>query len=266
VAVGRACQQLADAIGRSLFGARRVISIDLGVMSHHQSLTELLGAAPGYLGHDRDLPLQRLNQMPSSVLYLSGLERAHGSITAVVGQALDDGYFTEANGRKIYVSDAVVIMGVSCDCADDRPIGFASGAGTRAPAPQLDQIVGHAIVEGADIIVAQADVERALRMDTTADDLLDDLRRRASGMGVRLVWDGDVVSHVRDRGAHLGWRAVERAVEREVISLLLRAAKSPITGSKRLLATESGEIDLVDEVEPQEPGPDIGAMAKQSQA
>jgi ATP-dependent Clp protease ATP-binding subunit ClpC len=106
-----AADGLAELIARTLFGrSTSVIDTDLAGMTEDQSISTLLGSAPGLIGSDRALPLHALRRAPWQVVLFRGIDRCAVSIRDTITQALERGAFTDAMGRRLPLGAAVVLL------------------------------------------------------------------------------------------------------------------------------------------------------------
>ena len=102
---------LAEVVARTLFGrSTSVIDIDLAGMTEDQSISTLLGSAPGLIGSDRALPLHALRRTPWQVVLFRGIDRCAVSIRDTITQALEEGSFTDSMGRRLPLGAAVVLL------------------------------------------------------------------------------------------------------------------------------------------------------------
>ena len=75
------------------------------------SVSRLIGAPPGYVGHDEGGQLtEAVRRRPYAVVLLDEVEKAHGDVFNVLLQLLDDGRLTDGQGRTVDFSNAVLIM------------------------------------------------------------------------------------------------------------------------------------------------------------
>jgi ATP-dependent Clp protease ATP-binding subunit ClpA len=135
--------ELAKAIAEFLFGdEKKMIRID---MSEYQdggvSVDKLIGMPRGIVGSERGgLLTNQLKDNPCSVILLDEIEKASPTLLNVFLQAFDEGWITDGRGKRVYLSDAVVIMTSNAGSEHFRklqsPMGFRSG---QLP---LDQIQG----------------------------------------------------------------------------------------------------------------------------
>jgi ATP-dependent Clp protease ATP-binding subunit ClpC len=118
-------EELAVAIAETLLGdPGRVVEFDFGQLDRSEDVNTLLGAPPAYIGFGEHLPLHDLARMPWSVLVCKNVDGCHPQVLEVLAQALEDGFLTERSGRRIYLSDAVVILSAPSKAAAKRPPGF----------------------------------------------------------------------------------------------------------------------------------------------
>ena len=140
--------ELAKALAAFLFGTdRKMIRID---MSEYQDGTsgvdKLIGSARGIVGSDRGGVLtNQLRDHPYSVVLLDEIEKASPSILNLFLQAFDEGWITDGRGRRVYLSDAVVIMTSNLGAEHFRrlenPFGF------RNAEVGLEEVRGHVMRE-----------------------------------------------------------------------------------------------------------------------
>jgi ATP-dependent Clp protease ATP-binding subunit ClpC len=104
--------ELARAIASELFGTEEaLVRIDLTEYTESHTVSRLLGAPPGYSGHDEPGQLtEPVRRRPYSVVLFDEFEKAHGDVAAILLQILDDGRVTDAKGRAIDFRHAIVIL------------------------------------------------------------------------------------------------------------------------------------------------------------
>jgi ATP-dependent Clp protease ATP-binding subunit ClpC len=104
--------ELARAIASELFGTEEaLVRIDLTEYTESHTVSRLLGAPPGYSGHDEPGQLtEPVRRRPYSVVLFDEFEKAHGDVASILLQILDDGRVTDAKGRAIDFRHAIVIL------------------------------------------------------------------------------------------------------------------------------------------------------------
>ena len=127
--------ELAKAVAEFLFGdEKKMIRVD---MSEYQdgavAVEKLIGMPRGIAGSDRGGVLtNQVKDHPYSVVLLDEVEKASSSLLNLFLQAFDEGWLTDGRGRRVYFSDAIVIMTSNIGSEHfhklTSPLGFLSGA------------------------------------------------------------------------------------------------------------------------------------------
>ena len=104
--------ELAKALAEFLFDDEgRVIRLDMSEYMEKHAVSRLIGAPPGYVGHDQGGYLtEAVRRHPYSVVLFDEIEKAHPEVFNVLLQVLDDGRLTDGKGRTVNMSNTLVIM------------------------------------------------------------------------------------------------------------------------------------------------------------
>ena len=104
--------ELAKALADALFGTEdALVRIDLSEFTEAHTVSRLLGAPPGYAGHDEPGQLtEPVRRRPYCVVLFDELEKAHPDVANVLLQILDDGRVTDAKGRTIDFRHALIVL------------------------------------------------------------------------------------------------------------------------------------------------------------
>ncbi|HEY5340627.1 MAG TPA: ATP-dependent Clp protease ATP-binding subunit, partial [Candidatus Aquilonibacter sp.] len=104
--------ELAKALAQALFGTEEaLVRIDLSEFTEAHTVSRLLGAPPGYAGHDEPGQLtEPVRRRPYCVILFDELEKAHPDVANVLLQILDDGRVTDAKGRTIDFRHALIVL------------------------------------------------------------------------------------------------------------------------------------------------------------
>ena len=126
--------ELAKAVAEFLFGDdKKMVRID---MSEYQdgavAVDKLIGMPRGIVGSERGgLLTNQLKDNPFTVVLLDEVEKASPNLLNLFLQAFDEGWITDGRGKRVYLSDSVVIMtsniGSECFRKLTNPLGFLSG-------------------------------------------------------------------------------------------------------------------------------------------
>lgn len=103
---------LTKALAEFLFDdSRAMIRFDMSEYQERHSLSRMIGAPPGYVGHDAGGQLtEALRRKPFSILLFDEVEKAAKEILTVMLQLMDDGRITDGQGRVVDARNCIVVM------------------------------------------------------------------------------------------------------------------------------------------------------------
>lgn len=231
--------ETAKALAEFLFGdSSALIPIDMSEYMEAHSVSRLVGAAPGYVGHDEGGQLTNaVARKPYSVILFDEVEKAHPQVLNVLLQLLEEGRLTDGSGRTVDFSNCYVIAtsnAGSFDASRNVP-GFVSRTDRSAEyANAIKSTFAPELRNRFDEIVVFSDL--------TVDDLAEVVRIQVADMAERLREsrllagdaEGDMV-HVSDdavrliadrAAAGMGARDVRRILTREVEDQIAEAILS----------------------------------------
>ena len=104
--------ELAKALAEFLFDDENaVVRVDMSEFMEKHAVSRLIGAPPGYVGHDDGGVLTNaVREKPYSVVLFDEVEKAHPDIFNVLLQLLDDGRLTDSKGQLVDFKNTIVIM------------------------------------------------------------------------------------------------------------------------------------------------------------
>ena len=219
---------LARALAVSWFGSEKaLLKFDMSEYQEQHTTARLLGAPPGYLGHDEGGQLtEAVRRRPYSVVLFDEIEKAHPDIQNILLQILEDGQLTDAMGRKADFRNTIVLitsnLGARFLAGQSAPLGFAAGS-EAVFEKQAAQAVEEAKKWFRPELVGRLDeliVFRPLSdesMSAIAEKMLCRLEVRAARSGYQLRHTPQVgaVLAARARSAY-GARELRRQVDRAV--------------------------------------------------
>jgi ATP-dependent Clp protease ATP-binding subunit ClpC len=259
--------ETAKAIAECLFHSPHAMTrLDLSEYAESHAIARLVGAPPGYVGHEAGGQLtEAIRKRPYQVLLLDEIEKAHRDVLEAFLQVFDEGRMTDGRGRTVDFTNAVIVMTSNLGADVARPtsrgrIGFGAKeqrdtrayeealcAAARGALPpelynRIDEVLAFAPLGRADV------AEVARRMLRVLGEELEAAR------GVRLdVSDGAIEALLAGGGfdAELGARPMRRAigrlVEAPIAEMVLRGELEQ--GDVALVDVEDGRV-IVDAVRP----------------
>ncbi|MCO8271781.1 ATP-dependent Clp protease ATP-binding subunit [Actinoplanes sp. TRM 88003] len=119
---------LGRALAAFLFGSEdALIQLDMSEFQETHTVSRLVGAPPGYVGHDEGGQLtEKVRRMPFSVVLFDEIEKAHPDIFHTLLQILEDGRLTDGQGRTVDFKNTVIILTTNLGTGATAPAGFGS--------------------------------------------------------------------------------------------------------------------------------------------
>lgn len=126
--------QLAKIIAKQMFDSEdSLIRIDMSEYMEKFAVSRLIGAPPGYVGHDEGGQLtEKVRRKPYSVVLLDEIEKAHPEVFNLLLQVLDDGQLTDSMGRKVNFKNTIVIMTSNTGSRQLKEFGAGVGFNTKS--------------------------------------------------------------------------------------------------------------------------------------
>lgn len=142
--------QLAKILARELFDSEEsLIRLDMSEYMEKFTTSRLIGAPPGYVGHEEGGQLtERVRRKPYSVVLLDEIEKAHPDVFNMLLQVLDDGFLTDSLGRKVDFRNTIIIMTSNIGARQVKEFGQGVGFSTMAKTAQAEEYE-RSVVEGA---------------------------------------------------------------------------------------------------------------------
>ena len=221
--------ELARCLARFMFGRDdALIRIDMSEFMERHEVSKLVGAPPGYVGHESGGKLtEAVRRKPYSVVLFDEIEKAHPDVFNILLQVLDDGKLTDGQGRKVDFRNTVIIM-TSNVGAKEAQKGNSLGFGLSAESQsERDwERTKSIILEEANKTfrpeflnrIDEMAVFKPLSRDNLLkiiDTMLDDLSVRLDTKGVKINVADDVKAKILEKGykPKYGARPLRRAIQ-----------------------------------------------------
>ncbi|MGH3870735.1 MAG: ATP-dependent Clp protease ATP-binding subunit [Pseudonocardiaceae bacterium] len=220
--------ELARALAQTLFGSEeQLIRIDMSEFQDRHTVSRLIGAPPGYLGHeDAGQLTEAVRRTPYTVLLLDEIEKAHADVSNILLQIFDAGRLTDARGRTANFANAVIIM--TSNLGGDQLLAATSAGRSveEVREPLMASVRRHfrpEFLNRIDEIVLFSGLDRP-RLRTITELLLEQTRQRLRAQDITLRLDDDAIDWISDRGyqPEFGARPLRRAIGRELDRQLSR--------------------------------------------
>ncbi|MES1172966.1 MAG: ATP-dependent Clp protease ATP-binding subunit [Myxococcales bacterium] len=255
----------AKAIAEVLFHCDTAMTrVDLSEFSEPHSIARLIGAPPGYVGHEAGGQLtEAVRRRPYQVILLDELEKAHPDVLTSFLAVFDEGRLTDGRGRTVDFTNTVILMTSNLGAEESgstprRRVGFGNDEQDRADLEQ--RVVAAArsalapeLYNRIDEVLVFAPLGRD-EVREIARRLLDGVARAlAAQRGLRLDFGPEVVEFLLEHGGFdptLGARPMKRTIARLVEAPLaekiLRGELSPKSVLLLSVEGDSLECDVLD--------------------
>jgi len=142
---------LSKKLAESLFGSEdSLIRVDMSEFQEKHSLSRLIGSPPGYVGYNEGGQFtEKVRQNPYSLILFDEIEKGHKDIFNILLQILDDGYVTDASGRKINFTNTLIMMtsniGVKKSQDFNKSLGFSTKANEQSDKERIRSIISKSL-------------------------------------------------------------------------------------------------------------------------
>ncbi len=255
------------ALAQFLFGSRdAMIRFDMSEFLESHSVARLIGAPPGYVGHqDGGQLTDKIRRRPYQVVLFDEIEKSHRDVWNVLLQILDEGRLSDGKGRVVDFSNTLVVMtsnlGADAFRGDERRIGFAGAgaidsevmdrkalaAGQKAFPPELWNRIETRLVFRP---LARAEIHRIARLLVAERSTLLETERSIS-----FTASDEAIDYLIERGGfdpELGARPMRQAIAREFESGLAQRILSSdfVAGDQVVISLDKSGAGLVFEALP----------------
>jgi len=247
---------LTKALAEFLFDdAKAMIRFDMSEYQERHSLSRMIGAPPGYVGHDSGGQLtEALRRKPFSILLFDEVEKAAKEVLTVLLQLMDDGRITDGQGRIVDARNCIVVM--------TSNLGAEYLSRPNAESGRIDSTTRE-LVMGAlrnyflpeflnrisSVVIFNRLTKREIR--SIVDLRVSEIQKRlkSNGRDVKVEISPEVRDYLGDAGYSpaYGARPLARLIEKEVLNrlavLILRGAIRE--GETARVVLENGHVTVI---------------------
>lgn len=216
--------ELAKALAEVLFGNEKfLLRFDMSEYNDKSAVNKLIGSPPGYVGYDDGGKLtEAIRRHPYSVVLFDEIEKADSGIYNLFLQLMDDGFLTDAQGRKADFSNSVVIMtsNIGASLVGKKfGIGFykAEASDGAAVFGEVKKVFSPEFINRIDetVVFEKLDFSAAVRI---AKKYCDDIGKRALASGIEIEFSKEVITAAAKNGfdAEMGARPLQRYISEKI--------------------------------------------------
>lgn len=220
---------LAQCLAEEVFGQKdALIRIDMSEYMEKHTVSLLVGAPPGYVGHeDAGKLTEAVRRKPYSIVLFDEIEKAHPDVFNLLLQLLDEGRLTDRQGRMVDFKNTIIIM--TSNAGSRQLKDFGRGIGFSARATLSNEDAKSVIHKALDKTFSPEFLNRIDSIVTfnglSADSLrkilaleMQQLSERLARMGYQLQLSAEVEEMLIKKGydPQFGARPLKRVIVQEV--------------------------------------------------
>ena len=225
---------LAEALAKELFTSEdALIRYDMSEYSEAYSISKLIGSSPGYVGYDERIStLEKIRRHPYSVILLDEIDKAHPDILSLFLGAFENGFITDASGRKISFRNSYIIMTSNLgdkEILQNKNIGFANASNRNNIRQNLKKQFKEEFINRIDEIILFEHLGISA-LKEIAKLKISEVLQRASSIGINLEIDDnvyDLLSKEARNEIGFGARPLNRLIvskiEKPIADLIVKA-------------------------------------------
>jgi ATP-dependent Clp protease ATP-binding subunit ClpC len=221
--------EMAKSLARYLFDSEdALIRIDMSEYMEKFAVSRLVGAPPGYVGHEEGGQLtEKVRRKPYSVVLLDEIEKAHPDVFNILLQVLDDGILTDSLGRRVDFKNTILIMTSNIGTRELKKggqFGFGSqgskedyGSMKSTIEEALKRVFNPEFLNRIDDTIVFHQLEKKHIVEIV-DIQMRDLLKRVVSMGITIELTPEAKEFLADKGYDpaFGARPLRRALQRFV--------------------------------------------------
>jgi ATP-dependent Clp protease ATP-binding subunit ClpC len=239
---------LAKVLADFLFDSQdAIVRIDMSEYMEKHTISRLIGAPPGYVGHEEGGQLtERVRRKPYSIVLMDEIEKAHHDIFNVLLQLFDEGQLTDSLGRKVDFKNCIIIMTSNVGSRELKDFGTGVGFSTAARVSNKKKLEQN-VIESAlqrtfapeflnridDIVyfnsLEKEDISKIIEIE------LKKVLKRVNALGLEVEISKKAKDFLAEKGwdSQFGARPLKRAIQKYVEDVL----------TEEILLKEHDEID-----------------------
>ena len=247
----------AKALAEFVLGsAEKLVRIDMSEYSEPYTTARLIGAPPGYVGHDDPGQLtEAVRREPYTVILFDEIDKAHPAVRAILLQVMEDGQLTDSTGKQVDFRNTILILTSNTANTTAGSIGFgASDAPREFNESAKERLLSRVRRDLPAEFINRIDRLMAFKPLEEADfreigrRMLSEVAGRARDQGAELSFKGEVLEELvrRTLKANDGARPLRLMIEVEIEQPLANALIESQASSSMIEAVcEDGDIELM---------------------
>ena len=253
--------ELTRALAEFMFDDEKaLIRVDMSEYMEKHSVAKIIGAPPGYVGHEEGGALTEIiRHRPYSVLLFDEIEKAHPEVFNILLQVLDDGHLTDAKGRKVNFKNTIIVLtsNIGAEHIDSMTkFGFMSESDSDDSQYEdakdkvlksLKQYFRPEFLNRLDDIIVFNILPRGVIEDIVKIQI-DIVKKRLAEKDITLSVSAEVLKYLAEEGYNpqYGARPLKRVIQNKILTPIagLMVSKNVMDGGRVSAVMKNNEISL----------------------
>lgn len=254
--------ELTKALAEFMFNDEKaLIRVDMSEFMEKHSVSRLIGAPPGYVGHDEGAGLtDQVRHRPYSIILFDEIEKAHPDVFNVLLQVLDNGRLTDSKGRTVNFKNTIIIMtsNIGAQYIDKmEKMGFSEG-GEKAVGEEYNYVKSKVrdalkdyfrpeFLNRLDAIIV-FDILSKEAIKEIVKIQIDIVRQRLLEKEIEIVVKEDALEYLSKEGYNpqYGARPLKRLIQSKILNPIasLIISKGILKGGSVIVSMKGGDINF----------------------
>ncbi len=238
--------EVAKALAEQLFDSeKQIVRIDMSEYMEKESVSRLVGAAPGYVGYEEGGQLtEAVRRKPYSIVLFDEVEKAHPDVFNILLQVLDDGRLTDGQGRTVDFTNTIIIM--TSNLGSEYLLSDNKEEGRKKVMELLKKSFRPEFINRIDEIVMFNSLTESV-VDKIVEKFLNLLKNRLAVKDISFDYDSNAVSfiHKNSFDETYGARPIRRYIQSAVETPLANKILSGEVTKTVTLTSDGKELQFI---------------------
>lgn len=238
--------EVAKALAEQLFDSeKQIVRIDMSEYMEKESVSRLVGAAPGYVGYEEGGQLtEAVRRKPYSIVLFDEVEKAHPDVFNILLQVLDDGRLTDGQGRTVDFTNTIIIM--TSNLGSEYLLSDNKEEGREKVKELLKRSFRPEFLNRIDEIVMFNSLTESV-VDKIVEKFLNLLKNRLANKDITFTYDQNAVSYIHKNSFDetYGARPIRRYIQSEVETPLASKILSSEVSKNVTLTSDGTKLEFL---------------------
>ncbi len=198
----------------------KLIRFDMSEYMEPHTVAKMIGAPPGYVGHDQGGMLtDKVHQTPHSIVLLDEIEKAHPDVMNILLQVMDNGKLTDSNGRETDFRNVLLVMttNLGATAFAQNNFGFLEQDNTSDAMLELNRHFTPEFRNRLDAVVPFKSLDKT-HIEKIVDKIMIELEQQLTDPGITFSLNQSAREWLVDKGYNpeMGARPMQRAIDQHI--------------------------------------------------